>query len=240
VQQALDSVRRALGHRTRFEPRTSQRVFEIGAEDYGSSVIVPRLVQRLTQRAPQIDVFVKPSPPLATLGRELCEVELVLSPAFEAPPSIASEVLFEERFVCVLRKDHPHARRGLDLDTFCALGHVLVAPRSETRHGFVDDALAKVGRTRRIAVTIPHFLAAPVIVTRTDYVLTLAERVARMLRPEGLVIFEPPVALEGMKMAMHWHRRFDADQGHAFLRESLRRVARDLTGRKALAKPRAA
>ena len=72
---------------------------------------------------------------------------------------------------------------------------------------------------------------------RTDYVLTLMEHVARTLRPEGLTILEPPVVLKGMKMAMHWHRRFDADQGHAFLRESLRRVARDLSRRKAQPSP---
>jgi DNA-binding transcriptional LysR family regulator len=234
VKQALDSVRLALGHRTRFEPSTSQRVFELGTEDYGSSVIVPRLAQLLARRAPRVDVFVKPNPPLSLLGRDLCEVELVLSPLFDPASEVTSEVLFHERFVCVLRKDHPRARRGLDLDTFCSLGHVLVAPRSETRHGSVDDALAAIGRTRRIAVTVPHFLAAPLLVTRTDYVLTLMERVARTLRLEGLMILEPPVALAGMKMAMHWHRRFDADQGHAFLRECLRRVARDLSGRKAL------
>ena len=93
----------------------------------------------------------------------------------------------------------------------------------------MDDALERLGRRRRVAVAVPHFLVAPQVVAHSDYVLTLAERVARTLRPElGLVILEPPIALPGFEIAMHWHVRHDRDPGHVFMREQLRKVARPL------------
>jgi hypothetical protein len=80
-----------------------------------------------------------------------------------------------------------------------------------------------------VAVAVPHFLVAPLVVTHSDYVLTLAERVARTLRPElGLTIVEPPIELPGFEIAMHWHVRHDADPAHLFLREQLRKAARPL------------
>jgi DNA-binding transcriptional LysR family regulator len=230
VAIALSAVRATFDASSRFDPARSQRTFAIGAGDYVVSVLVPRLVEELVRRAPRTDLFVKPAhePELAALDGG--EVELLLSPLGQAQGGpVRSEELFRDRFVCVLRRGHPLARRGLGVEAYCELGHVLVAPTGSSRRGAVDDALEALGRRRRVAVAVPHFLAAPLVVTRSDYVLTLAERVARSLRPElGLTIVEPPLALPGFEIAMHWHVRHDADPAHVFLRDSLRKAARAL------------
>jgi DNA-binding transcriptional LysR family regulator len=230
VTSALLAVRNTFEASSRFDAKTSQRTFTLGAGDYAVSVLVPRLARTLARAAPAADLFVKPAHEQEETALEHGEVELLLTPVGNVRPGpVMSEELFRDRFVCVLRRGHPLARRGLTLDAFCELGHVLIAPRGLSRRGAVDDALDKLKRKRRVAVAVPHFLVAPLVVTHSDYVLTLAERVARTLRPElGLTIVEPPIELPGFEIAMHWHVRHDADPAHLFLREQLRKAARPL------------
>lgn len=230
VSAALAAVRDTFEASSRFEPRRTQRTFAIGAGDYAASVLVPRLAQQLARSAPHSDLFVKPAHESESTALDRGGIEVLLSPlGSTSGGALRSEELFRDRFVCVLRRGHPLARRGLSLAAYCELGHVLVAPSGTSRRGAVDDALEAVGRARRVAVAVPHFLVAPLVVSRSDYVLTLAERVARSLRPElGLTIVEPPLALPGFEIAMHWHVRHDADPGHVFLRDILRRTARSL------------
>lgn len=225
VRTALDAVRAAVAGPSPFDPGTSNRVFAIGTGDYAASVLLPTLVAKLANEAPRVELFVKPYADASAETLAGDAVELVCSPPVPGPrPTWArSEVLFEERFVCVVRRDHPLGRGRLTLDRYCALPHVLVAPRGTSREGAVDDALARLGRRRRVAVAVPSFFVAPQIVRETDYVLTLAEHVARdVARLLDLRLLEPPVDLEGFSIAMHWHARHDADEGHRFLRDAVR------------------
>jgi DNA-binding transcriptional LysR family regulator len=83
----------------------------------------------------------------------------------------------------------------------------------------VDDALAPRGLTRRIALTVPHFLVAPLVIASSDLVLTLAERVARsFVTMAPLEIREPPIAVRGFTMYQSWHERRRGDPAHAWLR----------------------
>src|SRR3546814_13163872 len=63
------------------------------------------------------------------------------------PPTPAGRILnarlFDERFVCIMRKDHPSAGSDLDLESFLSLSHLLVSPENE-RFGVVDVALTKM------------------------------------------------------------------------------------------------
>lgn len=228
VARALEVVGAAFQMPAAFDPKRSERTFHMGASDYAASALVPPLARELSRSAPNADLFVKPGQEVPLL--ETGEIELLLRPPVNVSSAwLRSEALFRERFVCVLRRDHPLARRKLTLDAYCELGHVLIAPSGGSRRGAVDDALEARGMKRRVAVAVPHFLVAPLIVKKTDYVVTLAERVARSLRPDlGLTIVEPPLELPGFEIVMHWHVRHDADAGHVFFREAMRRSARAL------------
>lgn len=171
LAQALGSLAAALTQPVAFDPLTTRRTFVIGAADYGQFVLLPPLLERLREAAPGLDLDVRdvvtpPTEALAPGGTDLL-VGPPLDPrrAGSARPSkgrkaapgapsgtsIRSRRLFDERFVCVVRKDHPRVKRKLDLETFAELPHAFVAPRG-TRGGVVDDVLAGLGRERRVAV----------------------------------------------------------------------------------------
>ena len=129
--------------------------------------------------------------------------------------------MMDETFVSIVRKDHPVLASGLTLESFLSLDHALISP-SRDGTSVVDTALAKLGKTRHVAVRVPHFVAAPILVAKTDLVLTLPRRIAQtMAEYAPLQVLDTPLDLPGYTHVLLWHRRFSQDAGHQWLREQV-------------------
>lgn len=206
-----------------FDPARSRRQLALVATDYLQLVWLPPLMARLAA-APGLDlrVLAPPDDLLEALGAGQVDMALVVS--FREAPALHVRTLGEDRFVCLLREGHPALERGLDLQTYASLGHVLVAP-SGRPGGFVDRALEREGLRRRVAVQLPHFLAAPALIARTELVLTVPERLARALQSPGLVLAPAPLALEPIPLRLIWHERTHADPACRWLRERVAELA---------------
>lgn len=215
----------------RFDPRTSTRRFRIATSDYMEIVLMPALLEHLGREAPGVDVVLSRYAGRDTRQLDDGEADLLLIPGMTGAPSgVLAQRILSEKFVCVVRADHPLVGKKLTLDRYLELAHVLVSPGG-ARGGIVDDALAKLGKTRRVAVMVPHFLVAPFLVERTDLVLTLAARIARSLAPAvKLKALAPPseLNLPGFDMRLVWHERDHADPAHAWLRARITAVAKRL------------
>ena len=95
-----------------------------------------------------------------------------------------------------------------------------------TAGGFVDDALAALGRQRRVAVAVPHFLVAPLVLAETDLIATLPRRIAAAFAPmTALALRPPPVAVTGFTIHLLWHERTAADPAQRWLRDQIAAVA---------------
>jgi DNA-binding transcriptional LysR family regulator len=213
-----------------FDPKTSTRRFRIATSDYMEIVLMPRFLEHLSEEAPNIDiVMVRHAQGTAQLDEGEADLMMVPPGPLERSDTRAQRIL-DEKFVCVVRADHPTVGKKMTLDRYVELGHVLVSPRGDGV-GLVDHALAKVGRTRRVAVVVPHFLVAPFLVERTDYVLTVAARIARSLLPAvKLKLLPVPAELDlpGFDVRVVWHERDHADPAHAWLRTRIATVARSI------------
>jgi len=241
LERALADIAHIVASPAPFDPASARMRFTIGANDFIELVLLPKLLARIWSEAPGIDVRIIREP--RPWGESLSEgqADLVMGlpqhdiPDFDIPaigtatPSgILKKRLFRERFVCVMRKGHPCARRRLDLDTFVSLPHALVSPRGQAG-AVVDIALARLGKRRRVAIELPHFLTAPHIVQQTDTVLTLAERVARTFAPSlDLVLVKPPLELPSFSISMLWHERRRADPAHTWLRTRISELAKEI------------
>ncbi|WP_236016346.1 LysR substrate-binding domain-containing protein [Brucella endophytica] len=117
---------------------------------------------------------------------------------------ILSRPLFDERFVCILRKDHPAAECELDLQSFLRLSHLLVLPENE-RFGVVDAALAKLGLKRRLVLTLPQMYAAPALIAFSDMTATvMAGVVTASGHADRLAVLKPPLELPRVQFLMSW------------------------------------
>jgi len=216
--------------RADFDPLTTQRTFVIAAPDFLAALIVPELMVAIGREAPGVSIEIVPS---ARRGNawllESGELDLALGAVVDAAPGIRRVDLCTEGFACAVRAGHPAIGDRLTLETYARTPHLLITLGDSGQPTWVDEALARVGRSRRVAVRVRHFMAAPLIVARTDLLLTGPSMLIRYFAElVPLRVFEPPIALPTYPEEAYWHERFEADPAHRWLRELIGRIARPL------------
>jgi DNA-binding transcriptional LysR family regulator len=219
-----------LGSGRAFEPRSSTRTFSVATVDYAVVVVLPALLARLEQTAPGVHVAIRPLGAETERELETGSLDMVLAPRRR---SIAAGLvwtgLFSDRFVTVAHAGHHRGGSTLTLERFCEFGHVVVAPEGRDGRSSVDDALKRQRMRRRIALRVPTFLAAPYVVGDSELLATLPERIARRVAPGlGLRIFDPPVTLPRLDVAMGWHDRMRRDPAHTWFRHLVASVTREI------------
>jgi DNA-binding transcriptional LysR family regulator len=224
----LASLSGLVAERLPFEPATATDTFRIAASDSIHAALSVPLIARLRGVAPQVKIALFAAD-AARLGEQLGsgELDLALMSATRIPPSLKTRPLYDEGFLCLLRRGHPAAARPLDLDSFCRLDHVLVSPAGGGFQGVVDEVLGKLGRTRRVAVSLGSFLLAPELVAASDLACTVPARLARRWS-ERLSVLAPPCEVGGFAVHMSWHPRAHSDPAQRWLREQVTAVAREL------------
>jgi DNA-binding transcriptional LysR family regulator len=223
LSHALAEIQRTLEFTQGFDPSTSTATFSLGLSDHPTFVLLPRLVEALRAQAPAIALrvrnFTARNDAIAML--DAGEVDLTIGVPPSATGRILNRPLFQERFVCILRKAHPATEAPLDLDTFLGLSHLLVSPEND-RFGLVDAALAKEGLKRRLALTLPQMYAAPLLIARSDMVATLMEGVVRASgHAHELCVLPPPIDLEPVQFVLSWHRRNDVHPAQRWFRDCI-------------------
>lgn len=237
VHAAVSQAREALAPARPFVPRELERTFVVHASDYVIAILGGSIDRLLRASAPRAAIrFVPNGIDDAERLRE-GGADLAVGIYGELPQEMRSRQLLTDRFVCVVRAEHPEVGRTLPLAKFLALPHVQVAPRG-TPGGYLDDVLRSKGLARTVARAIPYFLTALQLVAETDYVLTVSERLARRMAPSlGLRVFDVPFELRPYALSLVWHPRVDADAGHRFFRDVFARAA-DLVARERHPSPR--
>ncbi len=147
------------------------------------------------------------------------EIDLAFHTREGAPPGLRQRTLFSERYVLVGRVGHPKLHENLTLTQFCELEQVMVSPDGGGFYGITDQALADVRLTRRVVLSVPHFLFVISVLAQSDLVAMLPERLVR--NQPLLQQLEPPLAVPGFEMTMLWHERSHRDPAHRWLREHI-------------------
>ena len=96
----------------------------------------------------------------ADMGEVLALDLLVVPKVGRLPEELRAADLLRERFLSVVRQDHPVAQLQLTLGRFCALQHVVVYPLGGDADRLVSRVLTQRGLERRVAVRVPYFESA--------------------------------------------------------------------------------
>jgi len=223
---ALKNLEAVVRHQPSFDPHTDHHSFVIAANDNATAVLGQRLMEQLSTLAgPGVRIaFVVADQPSMATRLERGEIDLLLGSERMVPESMKARKLFDEHFVVVQRKGHPRGTAPLDLDTYCALNHVLVSTSGGSFHGFMDEHLEALGRERRVVLSVQHFTLVPELLARTDYVSTLPARFVERYR-ERLDIFDLPFEARGFTLFAAWPPRSQGDPAHVWLRDTLAALA---------------
>lgn len=213
-----------------FDPSRSLRVFRIATSDYGAHAIGPALAELFAREAPNAAIEMSPLAPDSFRRLAAGEFDAALYSDDPLPPGLHTLWLFDETYVTLTRAGHPLLSRlsegRVTLEGFLDFPHTLFTVMGG-QTGVVDEALAKLGKTRRIALWLPYFSTAAQSIARTDMILTLPRRVALPLaRSLGLVALDPPVDIEPFGYHLVWRRHTREDAGSVWLRGAIARAAK--------------
>ncbi|MCM5681866.1 LysR family transcriptional regulator [Schlegelella sp. S2-27] len=228
VRSALARLREAIDP-TVFDPETSEASFRLAMADATAATLMPPLVADIEQQRALVNVRVLP---LTTRDPRMLlehgEVDFAIGYFPDAVAALSSqgvnatlhhERLWDDEYVCVMRKGHPLAEGELTLDAFCTAHHLLVS-FSGRAHGFVDQALAALNRTRRIVLTVNQFFTAGRVVTHSDLLTVLPRQFVPATGMARELAIQPlPLALQGVHVEVLWHQRHDRDPAHRWMRE---------------------
>ena len=135
-----------------------------------------------------------------------------------APPGLRTRHLFNERYVLVGRRGHPALNDTVTIDDFAALQHVIVSLRGGDFDTSVDQALAVLGKRRRVVLSAASFLFVPEMIAQSDFVALVPERLVYN-RADRLAIVSPPFPVEDFEVSLTWHERVHNHSGHRWIRE---------------------
>ncbi|MEO7336055.1 MAG: LysR family transcriptional regulator [Caldimonas sp.] len=219
-----------------FDPGRDSRDFAIAMADATATVLMPTLVEdwrRLGVVSPLKLVGLDSRDPRSMLEHGHADLAVGFFP--EVARELAGdagfgtarlEALYDDTYVAVMRHDHPLASHAaLSLDNYCDARHLRVDFAGRPR-GYVDEALARLGRERRVVVTVEQFSTAGAIVSRSDLVAVLprsfvpATGFAAVLACRALPFALPPICV-----SLLWHRRHEHDPAQRWLRDAVIRAA---------------
>lgn len=202
---------------TEFDPLSASLTFTLAATDYALRAVVVPFIAALKVQAPAVRVRVVPVEPDRLVSQlEQGKIDLALLTPHTTPDELHSRALYDETYVCMMRADHPNAGKSLTLERFCALEHVLVSYEGESFHGVTDDALARIGRTRYIGLSVSSFLVLPEVLAISDMLAVVPARMAE--NRQGMWVGEAPVDIAGFTKSMAWHGRTHRNPAQAWLR----------------------
>lgn len=237
LRNLLDELTSLLAGPTAFNPKVTSARFKLSGMDFFAETLMPRLADLLAKQAPLIGIHLVDLLPEDYVGTlERYEVDLALVPKTEFPEWTDSRPLFRSGFVVIARKGHPKLRRSriklgatIPMDLFCDLGHVLFSPEGKTS-AMGDVALAAVGRSRRVVMTLPVFSGVCSAVAQSDHLALMPRQMAEIMAPRlGLAVYRAPMPLQPAQIFMVWHRRATANPAHRWIRDRIAEILEPLS-----------
>ena len=211
---------------------TLERLFTLRANDGFVVSFGPALIAAVAEEAPGICLRFAPKPEKNSRYLREGLVDLEIGVQSNMGPEIRIQRLFQDRFIGVIRKDHPLASlKTISAEDYVAWGHVAAAPDGAVS-GFVDEALAELGMARKVASVVPGFPTAISVALASDLIaLVPALYLINQQLSDKLHVFELPFKTRTLTVSQMWHPRMERDPAHRWLRQKILAVCRSrLTG----------
>lgn len=232
IHEILSRIERTILDVEEFSSKKLVRTFHIKTTDFIEVMITPKLLSRLESEAPQVKISV--TSPEFSLPREMLEqgsCDMAIGGFFgELPDGFYQQKLFEDGFVCAVRRGHPRLgeQSTMRVDEFCRERHILIAPSGEL-HSQLDRILRTKKKSRSVVAGCSSYVVAGWILEETDSVLTAPSKLIDILsRKFELNELPLPVKSPKISVVQVWHERNHQDPEHKWFRDLVRKAFQGL------------
>jgi DNA-binding transcriptional LysR family regulator len=240
VREILSIVDKVLQPTAEFDPASAQRIFRIMASDYAESTLLPAVLAKLRQQAPDISLDIMTPSDVSFLDVERGKVDLVINRFDSMPQSFHQINVWTDSFSCLLSANNP-LLKDFTLENYLQAHHVWVSktgmgvgvgvdPEDVQRLGWVDSAINRLGKKRKIAVFTRHYQAAMILAEQNDLVVTLPTLAAQLQHDNPrLVIKTPPLEIPPLELKMAWSPLLQHNPANRWLRTLIVETGREVS-----------
>ncbi len=222
VTEIASLVRTGLLTQAAFRPEAASRTLTLCMTDIAEYSLLPTLIAALRDASPGCTLHTVQSQPGET--REMLEsgeADLAIG-SINVLPAARGEIYGQKLYTqsnIVMSHRGAIPGRKISLDRYCEMPHVSISP-VRGRLSVIDDALARMGRSRRIVLTTEHHLIIPHLIRSDPSLIATAPRtLIDVCRDEPAIRFlDLPVELPRFDVFQYWHGRFQKDRFHGWFR----------------------
>ena len=239
IREVLSRVDMAVQPKSAFEPASSERVFRIMASDYAESTIFPSILHRLREEAPGVVLDIMTPSDVSFLDVEQGKVDMVINRFDSIPQSFHKKTIWHDSFACLFSAQNP-IRDNFNLETYLQAQHVWVSktgmgvgvginPDDVQRLGWVDEALARLGKKRHITIFTRHYQAAMSLAEQKDLIVTIPSRAAQLKAQNPRVIIrQPPFEIPPIELNLAWSPLLQNNPAHQWMRRLIVEVTQTI------------
>ncbi|MCC9650225.1 MULTISPECIES: LysR family transcriptional regulator [Vibrio] len=192
--------------------------------DFIEQLLLPSLLARIEVKAPNLKLVCH-----STLGQlpkkelETGECDIAIAGFYhDLSDSYFQQKLKEESFVVLANNANPMIKGQINLEEFLTCRHIITTLSGDL-DGLVDKELRNINLSRTVVAGVSSFLAPPIIVKDTNYILVCLESIARMFSftYDRLMIHTCPIDLPKVNISQTWHERTHQDPMRKWLRQEI-------------------
>jgi DNA-binding transcriptional LysR family regulator len=148
--------------------------------------------------------------------------DIVISNWPSPPPNLRQSLLFEDRFVCLVDRNHAFARNAPTVEEYLAAHHIAPSDYAISQRGVVETHLSAMKLQRERSVVISYFSMAPYLLVGTDLVFTVTRHFADyFVKVLPLAIIKAPIDYPRVQFYQLWHERAHHSQMHRWFRQAI-------------------
>lgn len=239
VRGVLLTLEETLQPNKDFEPLHSQRVFRIMASDYAASTLIPALLKKMRVLAPHTSLDIMTPSDVTFHDVENGKVDMAINRFDQLPQSFHQKTVWRDSFSCLINAQNP-VLKNFNLDSYLKAQHIWVSktgfgvgvgmdPKDVQKLGWVDEALAKLGKQRSISVFTRNYHVAMHLAVGIDLIATLPSRAAKLYENDPtMAIMDPPFAIPSIELKMIWSPLLHQDASHIWFRRLIVETADEL------------
>ena len=223
VKKVLNEVEQLL-QPPQFDPTKAELTVRIACTDYAMRAVIVPFLRLLKIQAPKIKVAVLAiNESIVQNQLEQRQIDFALVTTDFQAPDIHAQNLYDERYICAVRHNHPIAQQTeLTLEQFCQLEQALISYHGCSFSGVTDKALQAMGLQRNVSLSVQNFIILPELLEQSDLLAVVPERLITHL--DNLKRFKPPLKIQGFTKTLIWHERTHKDPAYRWIRELIEKA----------------
>lgn len=226
IRAILDQINKDILCATPFDPKTMQKTFTIGMNDYTQLVLLPRIIHHIHKEAPGINLVVRYIADLNDTNYfESNEIDIGIGPLSLDSPMLATQTLFTDTAICVVDRANTTIKSKLTLKKYLAAKHISVWYEQDVYLDIIDKILKDLGHKRHILLAVQNMFTAIQLIKGTEFIATIAKKAGDLYSKQyGLKLIDLPFETPAVTLKMIWHRKYNNDDAHTWLRKAINAI----------------